>query len=372
MADILKKTADSFKALSKTLPRKYFVDENIFALEKERIFENTWMCVGHVGALKNVGSYFVQEIMGESLIVLMDKTKQVRVFYNICRHMGTRICTEANGNFAGSILCNYHKWTYKLSGELQHATYMDGVEGFEPKDNGLHSVPVHVWEGFVFVWMGYSRPEPFEKIYETMLGKLTDWNVGGLVEVHRESIIANANWKLIAGNFSECLHCDTIHPTLNEHLSYLEAENDLDEGTALGGPMHIVGGESMTMTGELCAMPLGELNEKTTRKGWYYCMFPTLLLNAHPDYLMFHMLIPISAGQTLITTVWLFNPASLGREDFHPEQAIEIWNKTNNEDWKVCERNQLGAYSKKYEPQFFSKQQSLWAAFDREYLRWMR
>ncbi len=367
-----KKTAESFVSGSKTLAREYFVDEHIFELEREKVFNNTWMCIGHKGSLNDPGSYFTQEILGESLIVVLDKTNKVRAFYNICRHMGTRICTENNGNFAGSILCNYHKWTYKFSGELQRATYMEGVVGFDPKDNSLLSVPVHVWEGFIFVWMGNTEPEPFEKIYGTMLGKLKDWNVANLVEVHRETITAKANWKVISGNFSECLHCDTIHPTLNKHLSYLEAENDLDEGTALGGPMHIVGGESMTMTGEMCALPLGELNEKTRRKGWYYCIFPTLLINVHPEYLMFHMLFPLSAGQTQIVSVWLFNPSSIGRDDFDPDQAIEIWNKTNNEDWQVCQRQQLGVSSRKYEPRLFSKQQSLWAAFDREYLRWMQ
>ncbi len=366
-----KRTADSFVDGAKTLPREYFVNEQIFEQEKEKIFYRTWMCVGHVSALNGVGGYFVQEILGESLIILLDKSKQVRAFYNVCRHMGTRICMESQGNFTGSILCNYHKWTYKFTGELQNAQYMEDVVGFDPKQNGLHSVPVHVWEGFIFVWMGDSAPVPFEKIYESMLGKLADWNVANLVEVHRDPVLVNANHKTIAGNFSECLHCDTIHPTLNKHLSYLEAENDLDEGTCLGGPMQIVGGESMTMNGELCALPLGELNERTRRKGWYYCIFPTLLINAHPEYLMFHMLFPVSAGQTLIVTVWLFNPASLGRDDFHPEQAIEIWNQTNHEDWKVCERNHLGITSRKYEPGSFSTQQSMWAAFDREYLKWM-
>lgn len=366
-----KRTAESFVTGSKTLLGTYFVSEEIFQQEKDKIFENTWMCVGHISSLQNPGSYFVQELLGESLIILLDKTKQVQVFYNICRHLGTRICEEGKGKFAGSILCNYHKWTYKLNGQLQHAPYMEGVDGFDPKENGLHSVPVHVWEGFIFVWMGNSKPRPFEEIYGTMLSKLKDWNVGNLVEVHREPVLVNANWKNIAGNFSECLHCKTIHETLNKHLSYLEAENDLDEGTCLGGPMHIVGGESMTMNGEMCALPLGELNEKTRRKGWYYCMFPTLLINAHPEYLMFHILFPISAGQTLIMTVWLFNPASLGRDDFHPEQAIEIWDITNREDWKICERNYAGISSKKYTPGNYSKQQSLWAAFDREYLRWM-
>ena len=39
---------------------------------------------------------------------------RVNAFYNVCRHRGTKLCTEAAGSFGRSIQCPYHSWTYDL------------------------------------------------------------------------------------------------------------------------------------------------------------------------------------------------------------------------------------------------------------------
>ena len=49
--------------------------------------------------------------------------------------------------------------------------------------------------------------------------------------------------------------------------------------------------------------------------------------------------------------------------------AIDFWDKTNLEDWKICEQSQLGINSKKYVPGPYSGQESLLAAYDEYYLR---
>jgi phenylpropionate dioxygenase-like ring-hydroxylating dioxygenase large terminal subunit len=53
--------------------------------------------VGHQSQIAKAGDYFVQEVAGESLIVVRDQKGIGPRFYNVCRHRGTRLCEEEAG-----------------------------------------------------------------------------------------------------------------------------------------------------------------------------------------------------------------------------------------------------------------------------------
>ncbi len=72
----------------------------------------------------------MQEVAGESLIVVRDQKGSIGCFYNVCRHRGTRLCEDAAGH-SSAIQCPYHAWTYALDGRLIGAPHMDGVPGFD-------------------------------------------------------------------------------------------------------------------------------------------------------------------------------------------------------------------------------------------------
>ena len=57
---------------------------------------------------------------------------------------------------------------------------------------------------------------------------------------------------------------------------------------------------------------------------------------------------------------------------FDPADGVEIWDITNRQDWHMCELAQKGVSSRAYRPGVYSKEESLLAAFDREYLRSLR
>ena len=127
---VFRKTTESFTAGARTLPQRYFVSPEVFAEEQSKIFGRHWICVGHQSQLDRPGDYFVQEVAGESLVMVRDQKGAVRGFYNVCRHRGTRLCEESSGHCA-AIQCPYHAWTYALDGRLIGAPHMDTVPGFE-------------------------------------------------------------------------------------------------------------------------------------------------------------------------------------------------------------------------------------------------
>ncbi|MEO5753870.1 MAG: Rieske (2Fe-2S) protein, partial [Chthoniobacterales bacterium] len=166
-----RKTTETFTAGARTLPQRYFVSPEAFAEEQARIFGQQWICVGHQSQIVRAGDFFVQEVAGESLVIVRDKSDQVRGYFNVCRHRGTRLCEDAAGH-AAAIQCPYHAWTYGLDGRLIGAPHMDAVPGFEKGDYSLHAVNLGLWEGFIFVSLA-EEPTPLAEFFAPLEAKFS-------------------------------------------------------------------------------------------------------------------------------------------------------------------------------------------------------
>jgi glycine betaine catabolism A len=364
----LRKTAETFTSAAKTLPQRYFVSLEIFAKEQEKIFSKHWVLVGHQSQLAEAGNYFVAAVAEESLIVVRDKAGEIHGFFNMCRHRGTRLIEDRNGHLSAAIQCPYHAWTYALDGRLIGAPHMDDVPSFDKADYSLHAVNLALWEGFIFVNLADS-PAPLAEWFAPLAGKFSHWNLAKLHSAKRIEYDVRANWKLIFENYSECYHCPGVHPMLSKLTPYDSAENDLAEGPFLGGFMRITKGNSLTMSGNACALPVGDINAEDFHRVFYYSIFPNMLLSMHPEYVMVHQLWPQSPERTLILCDWFFHQYASNRADFNPDDAIEFWDMTNKQDWHVCELSQQGIASRVYEPGPYSSRESIPAAWDDYYLR---
>ncbi len=385
-APTFRKTAETFQAGAKALPQRYFISPDVFAEEQEKIFSRQWILVGHQSRIAHAGDYFVSKVANESLIVIRDKRGEIRAFYNVCRHRGSRLIENTNGELSGAIQCPYHAWTYGLDGRLLGAPHMDDVPGFNKGDYPLHAVNVALWEGFIFVNLTGSGPltsilsqrerrkqdsfVSLEDWFAPLNGKFSHWNMSILQPAKRIEYDVRANWKLMFENYSECYHCPGVHPQLQKVSPYDSAENDLREGPFLGGFMKINPGKSLTMSGNACAAFVGKI--ANLQQVFYYSIFPNMLLSLHPEYVMMHQLWPHSPERTLIVCDWLFHPDAFSRKDFRPEDAIEFWDMTNKQDWHVCELSQQGISSRAYQPGPYSSRESIPAAWDEYYLRQVR
>lgn len=366
------RTVESYRSGARTMPGERYTSPAILKDETEQIFARHWNCVGRSSALVSAGDYIVREIAGESLIILRDRSGELRAFFNICRHRGTRLCQQASGQFSETIQCPYHAWTYTIDGRLIGAPHMQDAEGFDKADFRLHSAALAEWEGFIFVNIARD-PEPFERWFAPMLRRLERYNLSSLKVGHRVSYDVRANWKLVFQNYSECLHCPTIHPELTTVLPYQSGANDLIEGPFLGGYMEIrAPNESATLSGRACGRLVNPgLAEDDRRRAFYYTLMPNLMLSIHPDYVNYYLLTPVAADRTLVESEWMFHPSNEGDAQFNPQDAIAFWDVTNRQDWDICERSQLGISSRRYEPGPYSPRESMPAAWDREYLRLM-
>jgi Rieske 2Fe-2S family protein len=365
-------TTTTFRRGSRTLPGEFYVSDAILAEESEKIFARAWHCVGRAARVAEPGQYFLATIAAESIIVLRDRKGALRAFFNVCRHRGTRICREEAGHFGETIQCPYHAWTYRTDGELIGSPHMQDVAGFEKKDYPLHAAAIGEWEGFVFVSIARD-PQPFETAWRTMIGRLSRYGLRDLVVGHRVVYDVQANWKLAFQNYSECLHCPTIHPKLATVLPYQSGANDLTDGPFLGGYMELTPpNQSATMSGALAgALVSPSLPEADRHRAFYYTLMPNMFLSLHPDYVNYYLVHPVSAGRTRIESEWLFHPDTVRDGSKNIRDAIDFWDLTNRQDWDIVERSQLGISSRRYEPGPYSARESIPAAWDREYLKWM-
>ena len=125
-------------ALEPALPSSWYRSERVWEAEKERIFSREWVCAGREEQLADEpGAHRLLEVLGESIILVRNRERALRAFYNTCRHRGSRLCREESGGSAvphlagglrgGRITCPYHQWTYDLDGRLVGAPHMAGV-----------------------------------------------------------------------------------------------------------------------------------------------------------------------------------------------------------------------------------------------------
>jgi Rieske 2Fe-2S family protein len=353
---------------AKTLSRDYYESADVYDRETGRIFRRHWLCAGRAAEVAVPGSFLLFEIDGESLIVLRDGIGDVRGFYNVCRHRGTRLCEETRGSLGKTICCPYHSWTYDLRGELVAAPKMKDVAGFSRSDYPLHPVGTAVWEGFLFVNLSPDAV-PIDVAFQPVKDRFAGWSLSELVSVARHEYEVRANWKMLFQNYSECYHCPRIHPALNALSGFTSAKNDLESGAFLGGPMQLAEGvDSMSTTGRACGELFAGLNPEDRRRVYYYSLFPTLLVSPHPDYVLTHRIERRGVDRTRVVCEFLFQPDVASRPGFDPSPAVEFWDMTNRQDWHACELSQAGVSSRAYVPGPYSNLESTVAAFDRHYL----
>ena len=351
--------------------RRYHAPD-VFAAERERIFARDWICAGRTEQLERAGDFVLADVAGESLIVARGADGRLRAFYNVCRHRGTRLCTQPSGRFAGSIQCPYHAWTYALDGSLIAARTMAGGPDFERADFPLFEADVALFDGFVFVSLA-PQPEPFAQAFAPLVGRFARWHVGELRTARTIAYDLACNWKLVFQNYSECYHCPLVHPQLDALSPSDSGRNDLSEGPFLGGYSELRRqGGSLTTTGTSVRAPLGDVDGDDLDRVYYYTIFPSLLLSLHRDYVMAHYVQPVAPDRTRVTCAWLFDANAIAAPDFDPSDAVDFWDVTNRQDWAINELTQLGTASRAYVPGPYANAEGLLAAFDRHYLRQMR
>ena len=199
-----------------TLPGRFYFDANIYADEMHKIFYNNWQYICHQSKLQKAGDYYVREIGDQSVFVVRGSDGEINAYHNVCQHRAHRL-VEGQGNVGKMIMCPYHNWCYKFSGQLFKARGSESVNEFPMDEISLKSVNVDQICGFLFVHLG-ENPTPMALAYpgleDDILALAPD--AAKLKCAHEQNFELKANWKNSIENYSECYHCPNQHPTLSD------------------------------------------------------------------------------------------------------------------------------------------------------------
>lgn len=357
---------------TRTLPGKYYHSQEIFEEELEKIFYKKWLFALRAEEIPNSGDYKVIRVGNESIIIVRDNNNIIRAFFNVCSHRGTQLCADETGNFRHKhIQCPYHAWTYDLEGTLIAAPLMKEGNGFLKSECNLPVAHTYNWEGFVFINLD-QFPRPFEEEMEALMGKFKEWRIAHLRIAHHIRYELQCNWKLILQNYQECYHCPGVHPLLSEWTPVQSAQHDYSKGVVIGGFMDLTNPRgSMTMDGLAAAPLLCAADSPDVQRVYYYSIFPNMLLTPHPDFVLFHHIMPVGPGQITNDCYWLFHPDIINDPDAQDriQSAVAFWDLTNKQDWQVCEQMQSGTKSKRFTRGYYSGREEILYALDQEVLR---
>lgn len=191
-----------------SLEQPFYNDPELFGLDMERVFRNTWLFAGHANRIPHPGDYFTHQLGNDPLVFIRGDNGEVHGHFNMCRHRGSRICLEASGH-ARKLVCPYHQWVYEKDGALSTALSMPA--DFDRADFGLVPIATRVVEGLIFINFA-TNPTSFDPMERAIRSHLEPYELDRAQICVTKTYQVRANWKLVEENFRECYHCPVGHP----------------------------------------------------------------------------------------------------------------------------------------------------------------
>lgn len=198
-------------AVRGALPPSAYVSHEWFGAERERVFGQSWLCVGLASELAGDGDYLTNDAGPRSLVVRRF-ADGLRAFRNVCSHRGARILDGPCGS--GPLQCRYHGWTYDAAGRpvgLPGNRDDFGLSAAERDELALPSFPVATVGPLVFVGApgSHTGVEEFLGPFHATIARLG--RTFAAPPVFHLSEEWNAGWKLGVENTLEPLHAEFVH-----------------------------------------------------------------------------------------------------------------------------------------------------------------
>ena len=380
---------------SQSLPRQFYTSETVYKMDIQHYWNHSWIWVGHINQIPNIGDFFLFDYGYESVIIARDKNDSVNAFLNVCRHRGSRVCIEKSGN-TRVFVCPYHAWTYELNGSLRAAREME--DNFNTAEYSLKKVNLRIFHGFIFICVADNPPNIDEGLLQ--LEPLVEpFEFENLKIVHSANYPVAANWKLALENYMECYHCAPAHleysrshslkdpSSANIELKNCMLKKSMDVGLS-GEELHInllesnnvemdfyfsryplfQGYKTGSKSGEKLAPLLGRLKDFD---GGTSDIQIGILNNflSYSDHVIGYRFIPRSLQITDIEVIWMVREDAEEGKDYNLEDLTWLWHCTSQDDERIIALNQKGVNSNHYVPGPLSNMEWGIKAFHAGYLK---
>ena len=137
------------------LPNECYLNGEYTKIERKKIFEDKWVCIGVASSVPNIGDIRPFNLLGIPLIIIRDKKNKIRIFHNVCSHRGYKLINK-KCSLKNVLRCPYHSWSYNFEGSLVATPHLGGINQHEHKmfdktKNSLKEVRSAVWLDLIMV-----------------------------------------------------------------------------------------------------------------------------------------------------------------------------------------------------------------------------
>lgn len=285
------------------LPGWSYHSQAFLELEKEHVFRNHWQIIGHVSDIPNVGDYLTMDVVGERALVVRGRDGLVRGFHNLCRHRGSRVVAENQGNCKNALVCPFHGWVYNLDGTLRGAARPRTFPDLDKTEFGLMPLDLEVWMGFIFIRFRTGGQPAVAELLKSVESEIAHYKVDEMVPAYGIwSQTTPVNWKSVRDVDNEGYHVAMAHPALQDLYGATYYDEPFVEGVsrsfATYNP-HAGRRWSVKQYVNISPDPIRLPDE--LKKAWvYYGLFPNAVIALTPETAQFYQEFPLSTGETLL------------------------------------------------------------------------
>ena len=84
-------------------------------------------------------------------------------------------------------------------------------------------------------------------------------------------------------------------------------------------------------------------------------IFPNFWQHASDDHAVATRLTPVDATTTQVDVHWFVHKDAVEGKDYDLARLMPFWQRTSEQDWNICEANQAGILSPRYQPGPYSR-----------------
>ncbi len=325
--------------VAETIPSAVYTDATVFERVRERVFARSWQLAADVDDVRVPGQTYpltlLEGMLNEPLLLTRDREDAIHCVSNVCTHRANLVCEHAG--IEHGLRCRYHGRRFKLDGSFENMPEFAEAVNFPTERDSLPRLPLERWGRLLFA--GLSPAVPFE----AWLRPVTE-RVGWLpLEAFRRDAarsrdyLVHANWALYCENYLEGFHIPYVHASLNAALDYGRYRTELFDHCSLQLGIS-AGGE------HVFELPADSPDHGQAVAGYYFWLFPNLMLNFYPWGLSINVVKPLAVDRTRVSFI-----AYVWDESKLSDGAGAELDRVEREDESIVELCQRGVSSRLYD-----------------------
>lgn len=276
---------------ARTLPARFYLDDEVFAALRERVFARSWQWLGDTADLAQPGALsprlLAPGLLDVPVLLTRDFSGRLHALSNVCTHRGHLLVDTPCRR--DDIRCPYHSRRFDHAGRVSFAPGFEDLDDFPSDGDHLPLLPFGCVAGHAFAALQPAMP--LDDLTAPLLQRLGRMPLERFVHDPQRDrdFTVRAHWALYVENYLEGLHIPFVHPALARAVRWPDYRCELQRF----GNLQL----AWARDGEPA---FDELDAGRRVAAWYWWLFPNLMLNFYPWGLSLNLVLPQSPALTRV------------------------------------------------------------------------